>query len=109
MFPARWTVDVLPYIGEVEDEYGNTVDAWADTPVPTPVYGWGPAGTNESNASRHTVTADVELLAPPDFTVDPRDRIRILGKTYEVQGDVEDFNHGPFGFTPGVRVNLRRF
>jgi hypothetical protein len=28
---------------------------------------------------------------------------------YEVQGLVEDYNHGPFGFTPGGRVNLRRF
>ena len=104
-----WSVDVVPYIGTVENEYGNTVDAWATIPVPTPVYGWAPAGTNESTASRQTVTADLELYAPSDFVVDPRDRIRILGKTYEVQGDVEDFDHGPFGFTPGVRVNLRRF
>ena len=104
-----WTVDVLPYIGEVENEYGNTVDAWSDTPRQEQVYCWAPAGTNESNASRHTVTADLELLAPPSFMVDPRDRVRILGKTYEVQGDVEDFNHGPFGYAPGVRVNLRRF
>jgi hypothetical protein len=109
MLPTRWTVDVLPYIGTVEDEYGNTVDAWETIPTVTPVYGWAPAGTNESNASRHTVTADLELLAPPDFTLDPRDHVRILGQTYEVQGAVEDFNHGPFGYAPGVRVNLRRF
>ena len=104
-----WIIDVLPYIGTVEDAYGNTVDAWSETPTPTPVYGWAPAGTNESNASRHTVTADLELYGPPDFTLDPRDRVVILGDTYEVLGAVEDFNHGPFGYTPGVRVNLRRF
>jgi hypothetical protein len=104
-----WTVDVVPYVGTVEDEYGNTTDAWAAIPVAAPVFGWAPAGTNENNASRHTVTADLELFAPSGFTVDPRDHIRILGKTYEVQGDVEDFDHGPFGYSPGVRVNLRRF
>lgn len=105
---ARWTVDVLPYVGTDEDAYGNTVDAWATTPVVKRVYGWAPAGTNESNASRHTVTADVELFVPSDFTLDPRDHVRILGLTYEVQGIVEDYDHGPFGYTPGARVNLRR-
>lgn len=104
-----WTVDVLPYIGSVEDAFGNTTDAWAAVPTPAPVYGWAPAGTNETNASRHTVTADLEVFAPAGFTLDPRDHVRIDGRTYEVQGEVEDFNHGPFGYTPGVRVNLRRF
>jgi hypothetical protein len=106
---ARWVIDVLPYVGTLEDDYGNRIDAWATTPVRKSVYGWSPAGTNETNASRHTVTADLELLVPPDFTLDSRDRVRILGVTYEVQGLVEDYNHGPFGFTPGGRVNLRRF
>lgn len=105
----RYQVDVLPYAGTVENEYGNTVDAWETTPIPTPVYGWAPAGTNEVSASRHTVTADLELFAPSSFTVDPRSRIRILGRTYEIQGDVESFDYGPFGYAPGVRVNLRRF
>lgn len=106
---ARWSVDVLPYVGTVENAYGNTTDAWATEPVVKRVYGWAPAGTNEATASRQTVTADLELYAPSDFTLDPRDRVRVMGRTYEVQGEVEDFDHGPFGFTPGVRVNLRRF
>lgn len=108
-FPTPWTVDVLPYVGTAEDAYGNETPTWATTPVVRSVYGWAPAGTNESNASRHTVTADLELYGPSDFTVDPRDHVRILGMTYEVQGDVESYDYGPFGFTPGVRVNLRRF
>jgi hypothetical protein len=104
-----WTVHVLPYIGTVENNFGNTVDAWATEPVPKAVYGWAPAGTNESSASRHTVVSDLELFAPSDFMIDSKDRVRILGKTYEVQGEVEDFDHGPFGYRPGVRVNLKRF
>lgn len=106
---ARWVIDVVPYVGTVEDDYGNETASWAAKPVKRSVYGWAPAGTNESTASRQTVTADLELYAPSGFTLDPRDRVRILGRTYEVAGDVEDFDHGPFGYSPGVRVNLRRF
>lgn len=106
---ARWVIDVLPYVGTAEDEYGNTVDAWETTPVKRSVFGWAPAGTNEETASRQTVTADLQLFAPSGFTLDPRDHVRILGQTYQVEGIVEDYDHGPFGYTPGCRVNLRRF
>lgn len=105
---ARWLVEVLAYAPGVKDDYGNPTDAWATTPVRKPVYGWSPAGVNESNASRHTVTADLELLVPPGFTLDSRDHVRILGVTYEVS-EVESYDHGPFDFNPGGRVNLRRF
>jgi hypothetical protein len=108
-FPTPWTVDVLPYVGTTEDAYGNETPTWATTPVTRSVYGWGPAGLNETTASRDTVTADLELLAPSDFYVGPKDHVRVLGQTYEVQGGVESYDFGPFGFTPGVRVNLRRF
>ncbi|ALF00445.1 head-tail adaptor [Mycobacterium phage Mufasa] len=30
------------------------------------------------------------------------------GRKFKVHGDVEDYNLGPFGFTPGYRVTLRR-
>lgn len=106
---ANHTVDVLAYIGTVENEYGNVTPAWATIPDVRPVYGWASASTNETTASRETVTADVELYAPSDFYVDPKDHVRILGQTYEVQGGVESFDYGPFDFKPGVRVNLRRF
>ena len=106
---ARWVIDVLKYIGTTTNEFGNETPSWASTPRRVSVYGWAPAGTNESNASRQTVTADLDLFAPSGFALDPRDRVRILGQTYEVQGVVEDYDHGPFGFTPGCRVNLRRF
>ena len=106
---AVWSVDVLPFLPGAEDDFGNPIQAWATTPVRKPVYGWQPAGTNEANASRHTVVSDLVLLAPPGFTLDPRDHVRVDGRTYEVEGEVEDLNHGPFGYAPGVRVNLRRF
>jgi hypothetical protein len=107
MYPTPWTVDVLPYQGMTPDRLGNETPAWG-LPVTKRVYGWAPAGTDEVNGWRHNVTADLQVYGPPDFTAEPRDRMVVDGRTYEVEGEVEDFGHGPFGFNPGVRVNLRR-
>jgi hypothetical protein len=107
MLPTPWTVDILPYQGMTPDRFGNETPTWG-LPVPKRVYGWAPAGTDEVNGWRHDVTADLQVYAPPDFTAGPRDRVVVDGRTYEVEGEVEDFGHGPFSFNPGVRVNLRR-
>lgn len=104
---ARWPVEVLPYLGTLDDEYGNEQPSFAP-PEERYVFGWAPAGGVEVNTFRHAVTADLSVYAPADFTVRPKDRMRVDGKTYDVQGDVEDYNHGPFGYAPGVVVNLSR-
>jgi len=109
MFPTLWTVDVLPYAGSTDDDYGNA-SATYGAPRREPVYGWAPPGTqgatNEVTVGRDVATTDIALLAPPSFTCSPRDRVIVDGKTYEVDGGVRDFNHGPFGFAPGVEVLL---
>lgn len=108
MFPTPWTVDILAYLGDVEDDFGNEKPKWSTVARTEPVYGWAPAGTSEANVSRHAASADVELYAPPSFAANPRDRVVLDGNMHEVEGYVEDFNHGPFGWRPGVRLNLRR-
>jgi hypothetical protein len=105
---ARWTAYVVPYVGTTRDEYGNVTDTWG-SPVPKKVFGWGAPTFYEYTISRDTVTIDIELLAPSGFEVNPKDKIRLDGQTYDVQGGVEAYNRGPFGFDPGVRVKLRRF
>jgi hypothetical protein len=108
MFPTPHTVGVMRYLTGAEDEYGNDVESWAD-PEPVRVHGWGPAGTEEDNEGRTRVVADLQLMAPAGFTVDPQDRVEVDGVVYEVEGKVEDYTHGPFGFAgAGVRVNLNR-
>lgn len=104
-----WTVDVL-HLVEGEDDYGNDVtDHDEDNPDTQAVYGWGPAGTSEEGGWRTQVEADLHLYAPPGFRCGPSDLVRLPdGRTFHVEGELEDFNHGPFGFRPGVRVNLRR-
>lgn len=104
---ARWEVQVLPYVGTTPDDYGNEVASFAP-PVTRYVYGWSPAGGVEVNTFRHAVAADLAVYAPNDLDVRPRYRMVVDGKTYDVQGEVEDYNHGPFGYAPGVVVNLTR-
>lgn len=101
------TVHVLPYVGTTENEYGNEVPTWG-APVAHRVYGWAPAGSVEVNGYRQTVTADLSLYAPHDFPVAAKDHVRVAGQTYDVEGLPDDFSHGPFGFAPGVVVNLKR-
>lgn len=104
---AAWRVEVVPFVADIDDDYGNATATYGP-PVPRYVYGWAPAGSVEVQSYRHDVKADLSVYAPADFVIDPRDRMVVGGKTYEVAGEPDDFNHGPFGWAPGVVVNLTR-
>ena len=106
--PTPFTVGVRAYVEGAEDPRGNPEDTWADA-VAQPVYGWAPAGTSEPfDPGRDAVTWDLDLLVPPEFTVGRKDRIVVAGEEFEVEGGLQDYNHGPFGFRPGAVVRLRR-
>ena len=105
--PTPWTVQHLAYDGTTEDDRGNEVPAWAD-PVPRRVYGWGAPQSNEPKvAGVESVVVTLELFSPV-FPVGDMDRIVVDGDTFDVVGDPEDYTHGPFGFEPGMVVNLTR-
>lgn len=104
---ATHLVEVIPYAGTGSDGYGNDVTTWG-TPRPEWVFGWAPGGSSEQTVRQQQLTIDLELYAPPSFTCDPRDRLVVGGVEYAVEGGIDDFNHGPFNYRPGVRVNLRR-
>lgn len=108
MFPTPHAVDILPHSDAAEDDYGNPVETYG-APVAWSVYGWGPAGSREANGWQRQVTADLQVYGPrPPVAINPRDRLVVAGETYDIEGKVEDYNHGPFGFTPGVVVNLTK-
>lgn len=95
------------------DEYGNPVATFTDET--RLVFGWwvpgsdAPAGGNEvSTAGRDGVIADVAFLAPR-FPVDDRDEFIIpefSDQPLRVQGEPRPWDFGPFGFRPGMQVNL---
>jgi len=102
------SVGVKVYQAGAVDDLNEPVDAWA-APIATPVYGWAPAGTGEPFlAGREAVTWDLDLYVPPGFSVAAKDRVEVGGVEYKVEGVVEQFNSGPFGFAPGGRVRLKR-
>ena len=99
-------VEVITWSGGEADAHGNTVDAYAE-PVPRYVYGWAPTSSTEpKTVGPNRVVVDLEVFSP--FTLQPKDRVVVHGRTYEVEGECEDWNHGPFGHRPGFVVNLRR-
>ncbi|EME14805.1 hypothetical protein [Rhodococcus triatomae] len=108
MFPLRHTVDLLTTTAAGEDEFGLPIETGTQSTT-YKVYGWAPVRSDEPRlAGRDAVTVEVELFAPATFPAQPHDRVLLGGRLFEVIGHAEDYNHGPFGFQPGLVVNLRR-
>lgn len=114
MLYPRHTIGVHTYSAGESDGYGGT------TPVYTPplhqpgtphqVYGWVVPASSEpkTRGSTERVIVDVEVFAPADLPIGPYDLVDLPDGQYWVIGQPEDYNHGPFGATPGLVVNLRR-
>ena len=109
MFPTPWSVTVHPFSSGPElDAHNNPTEGFGDDRT-EPVYGWAPAGTTEPlEVNRDSVTWDLDLMVSPTFAASARDEITANGVRYQIVGVLEDFNHGPFGFTPGGRIALRK-
>lgn len=97
-----------------KDAHGNAVDAWAAR-VPLLVYGIAPRGSQEPSPDRLEVMSGLGLYAPPETAVGPHDRFVIdpaispsWAGEWKVTGEIADYNHGPFGFRPGVVITLSR-
>lgn len=89
------------------DEVTHTYYPPLDQPgAPRQVIGWGPTKSDEPEPGR--TIADIDLLVPPGFTASPDDVADLPIGRFEVAGYPLDYNHGPFGFTPGSVVQLKR-
>lgn len=106
MFPLAWSVTVRTLAEGPDDDYGNPTQTPKDRTER--VYGWAPAGSSEVNLNAEQVTHDLDLYVPPTFAATPSDTVKVLDDWYEVQGRVQDFSHGPFGWAPGGLVRLER-
>lgn len=107
MFPTPFIVQLIRRVKTGENALKQPI--YTDSTSTVAVYGWQPVSEVERYTAAlagRTVT-DLKLLSPTgDFQ--PMDAVVINGVTYEVDGQVEDYNHGPFGFTPGFAIGLRR-
>lgn len=102
-----YTVGVRAYVEGATDAHGNPIDSWA-APVDIDVYAVAPRTSSEPDPARSEVVVGLQVMAPPGTTVDHRSRVVVDGVEYEVEGDVADWTRGPFGFAPGVLINLKR-
>jgi hypothetical protein len=109
-FPTPFTVGLHNYSQGADDGYGNTLPVFTpakDQPgVEYPVCGWWlPTSVEESGNKRRVITTLV-LAAPKSFPANPYDLVDVPadgGTQYEVIGEAEDYNQGPW-WQPGVVV-----
>ena len=104
-FPAPWTVQHVVWSSGGRDAHGNDIDVYA-APVDVKVMGWSAPAPEERVSGR--VVVDRQMFCPAGVTGKSRDRWILPDGLYEQQGPVQDYTHGPFGWAPGVVVNLLR-
>lgn len=88
---------------------GGRKDSWKPYRL-VEIFGWAPSGMEQGvDGMRRPVAWDVDVYAPLGVEGNPRAKwVLDDGRTYEQVGYPEDFTHGPFGFSPGLRINLKR-
>lgn len=113
-FPTPYTVGWHSADTSGEDSHGGeTVTYSPDLEAQgtlVKVMGWAPTRAEETSVTR--VESDIDLFVPPGVAVTPQDVVDLpldqsFGR-FEVVAYPEDWTKGPFGFTPGAVVKLKR-
>lgn len=107
VFPVTAFVTIRPFAGESKDAHGNVVPTYG-APRLEPVYGWAANDDTENLDGRDQTEVPLDLYAPPEFTVQPRDRVVVPGVgTFEAVGHPSR-HQNPFGWAPGRVLKLLR-
>lgn len=105
---TAYEIGVKRYQEGAEDAHGNSVDSWS-APIKVSVYSVAPTTSDEPfQAGRDSVITGLTVLAPTGTQIGPYDRVIWLGEEYSVKGDIGDWNHGPFGWEPGIEFHLEK-
>ncbi len=109
-FPTPYTVGVKRLVEGDRDAMGVKQDSWAE-PVDWPVMAPYPASMEEPRRDDRDVSvSSLAILGPSGHPNEPRDRDRVVvgGVEYEVDGKPRDWSQGPWGWSAGVQVNVKR-
>lgn len=91
-------------LSDERDMLGNEV--WVDEEREILVHGWAVPQSSEPKLAGHSQrVVAVEMLAPVGaFTAN--DAVKLPGRdgVLEVIGEPENYEHGPFGWSPGIEV-----
>ena len=116
MFEFPFTVYVHTYSAGSNDGYGVAAATYtpAKNTTGTAISAfWAAPYSSEPRPIGHDrVVADVELFVPKGTAISAHDLVDLAAngsQQYEVIGDPQDYNHGPFGANDWpLLVNLRR-
>lgn len=105
-FPTPWTITHRRWEATGTDAQGNDTGTWTDISVLA--YGWEiTASTEEHDGHRARVTTHARVYAP-EAAIGDRDVVLLPGDDREwlVDGEPQDWGHGPFSWRPGVVIEL---
>lgn len=104
----KYKLGIKRYQEGAEDAHGNPVEAWG-VPELVDVYAIAPTSSTEpSEPGRAAVIDGLSVLAPDDFEIDAKDRAVYKGSEYSIEGNLANWNEGPFSFQPGFQFNLKK-
>lgn len=106
LFPENIAVFVEPY-EPVVNQLGSPRDAWGVSVLKL-VYGVAPPSSDQPVRVTDTGLKIVLDVYASSWGFVPKSKVTVGGKTYLQEGYPDDFGMGPFGYRPGVRVNLTR-
>ena len=91
-------------LSDAKDALGNEV--WVDKESEILVFGWSVPQSSEPKLAGHTQrVVTVELLAPVGaFTANDAVKLPDRKDILEVLGEPENYEHGPFAWSPGIEV-----
>ena len=91
-------------LSDERDILGNEV--WVDEEREILVHGWSVPQSSEPKLAGHSQrVVTVEMLAPVGaFTVNDAVKLPDRDDVLEVIGEPENYEHGPFGWSPGIEV-----
>jgi hypothetical protein len=87
-------VEILPYEEGTVDEYNDAAPTFGE---PVQVLGYFERTSNnqdnEDTNDRETALSRLLLVLPPETQISYKDRVRISGNTYEIDGTVNEVWH----------------
>ena len=91
-------------LSDEKDMLGNEV--WVDEEREILVHGWSVPQSSEPKLAGHSQrVVSVELLAPVGaFSANDAVKLPDRDDVLEVIGEPENYEHGPFGWSPGIEV-----
>lgn len=105
MFPEPHTVGYMKR--SAAHDGMSEVESWSD-PVDLPVIAIAPPEQDDITRPERTGYTHVLDLYMKSSPSGHRDKFVVHGEEYSAEGVPDNFNFGPFGFNPGVRVRLMK-